>query len=183
MRKRYAGTAPLVFPILFLALAGELSPLQGQSERAIRDELLGEFDTSMRKFLALAEAMPAEKYTWSPGEGVMEVGEVFMHVARYNYLLPTRNMGITEPEAVEMDRMESLRDKAQVMAALTQTRDWVHTNVGTMTAQDLQSETSLFGRTVPRWSVLVRLVAHMNEHLGQSIAYARMNGVVPPWSR
>ena len=106
-----------------------------------------------------------------------------MHVARYNYLLPTRNMGLTLPEGLEMGQMEAVRDKAQVMAALEQTRDWVQANLGGMTAQDLQAETSLFGRTVPRWAVMVRLVAHMNEHLGQSIAYARMNGVVPPWSR
>ena len=46
----------------------------------------------------------------------------------------------------------------------------------------LASDTRLYGRTVDRWAVLVQLVAHMNEHLGQSIAYARMNGVVPPWS-
>jgi uncharacterized damage-inducible protein DinB len=49
--------------------------------------------------------------------------------------------------------------------------------------KDPSKATRQYGRAVPEWSVLLQLVAHMNEHLGQSIAYARMNGVVPPWSR
>ncbi len=52
-----------------------------------------------------------------------------------------------------------------------------------MTAEDLAEGTQLYGRDVAKWAVLVQLLAHMNEHVGQSIAYARMNGVVPPWSR
>ena len=53
---------------------------------------------------------------------------------------------------------------------------------GSLPAADLDARTSLYGRSVPQWAVLVQLVAHMNEHLGQSIAYARSNGVTPPWS-
>jgi hypothetical protein len=52
-----------------------------------------------------------------------------------------------------------------------------------MSATDLDRDTELYGRDVGEWAVLFQLVAHMNEHLGQSVAYARMNGIVPPWSR
>ena len=76
MRKWYVPEAPFVCLALLLVLAGPVTSLSAQSPEAVRDELMGEFNTSMGKFLALAEAMPAEKYTWSPGEGVMEVGEV-----------------------------------------------------------------------------------------------------------
>ncbi len=79
--------------------------------------------------------------------------------------------------------MESVRDKAQILAALEKSRGWVLESVGTMTADEMEGTTVLYGREVSGWAVLVQLLAHMNEHVGQSIAYARMNGVVPPWSR
>jgi len=154
-----------------------------QTTVEVKGELMRQFNASMRKIVALAEAMPAESYTWSPGDGVMEVGHVYMHIARYNYLYPTQSLHFALPEAVELDQMESVRAKDQVLAALEQSREWVREFVGAMSAEDLEQSTQLYGREVPRWAVLVQLVAHMNEHVGQSIAYARMNGVVPPWSR
>ena len=54
--------------------------------------------------------------------------------------------------------------------------------VDAMSDDDLAAPVELYGRQVASWAVLLQLVTHMNEHLGQSIAYARMNGVVPPWS-
>lgn len=150
---------------------------------AVRDELLMQFDVSMRKFTALAQAMPAGKFTWSPGEGVMEVGHVFMHVAHYNYMYPSGNMGVPAPEGVDLDAMENVREKAQVVAALEQSHAYVKDAVSAMSTDALIRQTRLYGRDVRNWAVLVQLVAHMNEHLGQSIAYARMNGIVPPWSQ
>lgn len=152
-------------------------------EAAVRDELLMHFETSMEKFIALAEAMPAETYTWSPGEGVMEVGHVYMHVARYNYLYLGQNLDMTLPPGIALGVMEDVRDREAVLRALRESRSWVRDQVAAMDEDDLAADTRLYGRTVARWAVLVQLVAHMNEHLGQSIAYARMNGVVPPWSR
>ncbi len=60
--------------------------------------------------------------------------------------------------------------------------DHVRAVVAGMSDGDLEAGTRLYGRDVAKWAVLLQLVAHMNEHLGQSIAYARTNGVVPPWS-
>lgn len=180
--RRHAGFrwAVHALPIMAaLLLAGSLAA----QEDPVRDELLMQFETSMSKFIALAEAMPADAYTWAPGEGVMEVGHVFMHVARYNYLYPSGNMGVALPAGVELEGMEAVRDRSGVLEALEQSREWVRASVGGMSAGELDRETRLYGRTVQRRAVLVQLVAHMNEHLGQSIAYARMNGVVPPWSR
>lgn len=137
----------------------------------------------MRKVVALANAMPAETYTWSPGEGVMEVGHVYMHIAHYNYLYASQNLGMSLPEGVDMDQMESVRDKGQVVAALERSMEWLKAQVGAMGAEALEADTELYGQTVPGWAVLVQLETHLSEHLGQSIAYARMNGVVPPWSR
>lgn len=171
---------PMMMLVLLLAMPAAAG---AQQSDALRDELMMQFDMSMQKFIGLAHAMPAEKYTWSPGPGVMEVGHVFMHVARYNYLYPSGNMGVPAPDGVDMDAMESVRDKAQVVAALEQSHAYVKDAVTAMSTDDLVRQTRLYGRDIRNWAVLVQLVAHMNEHLGQSIAYARMNGIVPPWSR
>ena len=70
-----------------------------------------------------------------------------------------------------------------MVALLRQSREHVRQSVQGMTDEQLATMTSLYGRDVPQWAVLLQLLAHMNEHLGQSIAYARMNGIVPPWSQ
>ncbi len=150
---------------------------------ASRDELLMQFNTSARKFEQLAAAMPAEKFSWSPGPGVMTVAEVYAHVARYNYGYPLENMGVAAPRGISLDTLERMRDKAQIVALLKSSAEFVRQSVQKMPDTQMSQSTQLYGRTVPQWSVLLQLVAHMNEHLGQSIAYARMNGVVPPWSR
>jgi len=145
-------------------------------------EFLGQFNSSMSKFIALAEAMPADKYAWSPGPGVMPVAKVYAHVAHYNYRYPSQNMSVALPAGVRLDTLEGVAAKTQVLSLLRQSGDFVRAAVGQMSDAQLAAATRLYGREVQQWAVLLQLLAHMNEHLGQSIAYARMNGVVPPWS-
>ena len=165
-----------------LALPGTAATAQNAPANA-REELLMQFNTSASKFEALAAAMPAEKFKWSPGPGVMPVAQVYAHVARYNYTYPSQNMGVTAPRGVGLDTLERMTDKAQIVALLKSSAEYVRQAVRQMPESQLAQSTELYGRNAPQWSVLLQLVAHMNEHLGQSIAYARMNGVVPPWSR
>ena len=148
-----------------------------------RAELMEQFNTSALKFEQLAAAMPADKFSWSPGPGVMTVAQVYAHVAHYNYRYPSQNMKVAAPRGVRLDTLERMTDKAQIVALLKASAEYVRQGVKEMPEAQLAQPTSLYGRDVPQWSVLLQLVAHMNEHLGQSIAYARMNGVVPPWSR
>ena len=144
-------------------------------------EVMRQFDESMTKLIALAEAMPAEKYGWSPGAGVMTVAKVYGHIARYNYLYPATSLGAKAPDGRDADDAENLTDKTQLVARLRESRDHVRTVVAGLS--DPSQGTRQYGRAVPQWSVLLQLVTHMNEHLGQSVAYARMNAIVPPWSR
>jgi uncharacterized damage-inducible protein DinB len=153
------------------------------AETAFRDEFLGQFAASSRKMTMLSEAMPAETYGWSPGEGVFSVGRVYAHIARYNYLYLTENLGVEAPADVEWQDLESLTDKEAVRAALLASIEHVRNAVSGLDEEDLTRTVRLYGRDVPGWAVLFQLLAHMNEHVGQSIAYARMNDVVPPWSR
>jgi len=144
-------------------------------------EAMLQFEASMEKFIALAEAMPADKFGWSPGPGTMTVAKVYGHVARYNYLYPATSLGAPAPEGRDADAAENITDKTQMVARLRESRDHMRAVVAGL--KDPAQGTRQYGRAVPQWSVLLQLVSHMNEHLGQSIAYARMNGVVPPWSK
>ena len=155
----------------------------GSTPLDYRDELLGHFEQSSRKMLLLSEAMPAETYDWSPGEDVFSVARVYAHIARYNYLYLTENLGIEAPADVDWRNLESLTDKTAVREALLASIEHGRGAVSELDEAELTQTVRLYGRDVPGWAVLSQLVAHMNEHVGQAIAYARMNGVVPPWSR
>lgn len=135
------------------------------------------------RVLDLAKAMPAEKYSWRPGEGVMSVEEVYTHIARYNYLYPATSLGIPAPEDINMNEIESITGKENVISILEASINHLSDAIANMPESKLSESTELYGRTVNGQAVLMQLITHMSEHVGQSIAYARMNGVVPPWNR
>ncbi len=177
---RIVKTLPL------LTLLGSLGApaLAGQSSaRDFGDEILGHFQSSTMKVGALAEGMPENLYGWRPGDGVMTVAHVYAHITHYNFMYLRDNMGIAAPPGVDVDNIESIEDKARILELFQQSVEHVRGAVGHMSDHELAASTRLYGRDVPKWAVMMQLVAHMNEHLGQSIAYARMNGIVPPWSR
>lgn len=183
MRTRKALLLPSV---LLLASAAWSTPvLWAQSAPTnFLDEFSGQFEASARKMVALAEAMPADKFNWEPGEGVMSVVRVYMHIANYNYMYPHQVMGVDPGTGAEYDSWEdSVTDKDSAVRILAQSMDHVRKVVAEMSPADLDKPAVLYGRDVAQWAVLLQLITHMNEHLGQSIAYARMNGVAPPWSR
>ena len=150
----------------------------------VQSELLGDLGNLREKYVGLAEAMPESAYGWRPGDGVRSVSEVYMHVAAANIGLVGRVMGTDPPMGVETwygDDPESVTDKATVVAALDASFDYMAEAIegtsGDAWAQDIE----LFGATSVRGAMTFTL-AHCHEHLGQQIAYARINGVVPPWS-
>lgn len=172
----------LLLPVL-LVLATAAEARAQAAPAGFREEFLRQFNSSMIKFIELAEAMPEDRYAWSPGEGVMPVARVYAHVGHYNYYYPATAMGVAAPGGLDADSVEERTAKAEVVDLLRRSREHVRTAVADMSDEQLAAPTRLYGRDVPQWSVLLQLLAHMNEHLGQSIAYARMNGVVPPWSQ
>ena len=189
-------TIRALFPLLLLAVAVPQVQAQTPAPAAapaaaptppppgFRAEILGQFNLSMAKFLALAGAMPEDKYAWSPGEGVHSVRRVYIHVARYNYNYPEMSMGVAAPAGFTADSLDAaVMTKEQVIDFLRTSREHVRTVIANVSDEQLARPTDLYGRQVPQWEVLMQLVAHMNEHLGQSIAYARINGVKPPWTQ
>ena len=145
------------------------------------------FQTDMKdlqsKFVSLAQAIPQDKYTWRPGEGVRSVSEVFLHVAGGNFSIPSM-MGATPPASFTRTGYEtSTTDKAAVIAQLTKSFDYINSTVAGMSAADMTKvRQGRGGSTSTAYDTLFLITIDLHEHLGQIIAYARVNNVVPPWT-
>ncbi len=135
-----------------------------------------------QRYTRLAEAMPAEKYTWRPGEGVRSVGEVFTHITGANYGV-ARALGTALPNGVDPKAIQALSaDKPKVLQALKES--FAHLRSATLALNDGDEDKpqKMFGRQSTLRGSFTMIIGHFGEHLGQSIAYARVNGVVPPWT-
>ena len=154
----------------------------------VRAEVARTIEIAGEKMVALAEAMPQEAYAWRPAEGVRSVSEVYMHVAGTNYWFPTL-VGGMPPESSGVTAayntvppMEQVTDKAAVVATLSASFEYLVDFVANAPADRLDEAIDMFGSATTVRGVLVETTIHLHEHLGQSIAYARTNGVTPPWS-
>jgi uncharacterized damage-inducible protein DinB len=141
----------------------------------------GEWSHVSRQLIALAEATPAEKFSWRPAPGVRSIGEVYMHIAITDFYLLSVT-GATEPK-VSVSMEKSVTAKADVLDWLKRSLDAVATARAHLKPGDLQHKVSIDGKTVTVDGMYLRIIVHANEHMGQSVAYARMNGIVPPWSK
>jgi hypothetical protein len=111
------------FPAAFMA-AFTAFPASAQSAPTdYRDEFLRQFEASSRKVVMLADAIPEALYTWSPGEGVMSIARVYMHIARYNYGYPATALDVPAPAGLDLDTMEDITDKATVTRMLGESVD------------------------------------------------------------
>ena len=141
------------------------------------------------KFTALADAMPEEEWDWRPMDGVRSVGDVFIHVAADNWFGPAL-MGIESPPEIgvttEAATLSAYQQrgltKAETMAEMEASFQHLLSAMEA-TAPRAGEEVSLRGNPLTIAELWVKLTVHMHEHLGQSVAYARSLGVVPPWSR
>jgi uncharacterized damage-inducible protein DinB len=147
-----------------------------------RSEVLAEVMIQEDKFSRLAEAIPAEKYTWRPSPDVRSFAEVFMHVATANYNL-YKLVGTPTPAGFAVkDFDKSTTDKAKVIATLKDSFAHAKKAITAMPDADLDKSLDWFGGKNTERGILLFIVRHAAEHLGQSIAYARFIAVVPPWS-
>jgi uncharacterized damage-inducible protein DinB len=149
----------------------------------LRAELIGDIDVVAQRYLALADAM-RDHYDWRPGEGVRSVSEVFMHMAAANFMIPTM-AGVDLPEGMsmaEVRELETVTDPARVRETLDRSFQHLRHAIAMTPDAALDDPTTMFGRETTKRAVLLLLATHAHEHLGQAIAYTRMNGVTPPWS-
>jgi len=147
-----------------------------------RAEVLAEVRVQEDKFTRLAEAIPAEKYTWRPAADVRSIAEVFLHVAAANYNLP-KLIGTPPPAGIDVKSLDkSTTDKAKVVSTLKDSFGHLKAAIAKMSDADLEKGLDWFGGKNTERGILLFITRHMAEHLGQSIAYARSVGVTPPWT-
>jgi uncharacterized damage-inducible protein DinB len=147
-----------------------------------RSEVLAEVMIQEDKFLRLAEAIPAEKYTWRPAPDVRSVAEVFLHVSAANFNL-YKLVGTPPPEGFDVKSLEkSTTDKTKVIATLKDSFAHARKAISAMPDANLDKSLDWFGGKNTERGVLLFVTRHTAEHLGQSIAYARSIGIVPPWT-
>lgn len=147
-----------------------------------RSEVLSEVIVQEDKFTRLAEAIPAEKYSWRPAPDVRSFAEVFLHVSAANYNL-YKLVGTPPPAGLDLKGLEkSTTDKAKVVATLKDSYAHAKQAIKAMPDADLEKSMDWFGGKNTERGILLFIVRHGAEHLGQSIAYARFVGVTPPWT-
>lgn len=135
-----------------------------------------------KKFVSLAKAVPADKYNWRPAEGVRSFGEVFLHVAGTNFQYAPA-IGAPRIPGFKADGYDkSEMDKARIVDKLNQSFDYARDAIEKMSNADFKKPLTQFGPDANAGDIVYLIVTHAHEHLGQSIAYARMNGIVPPWT-
>jgi uncharacterized damage-inducible protein DinB len=168
---------------LLAPLAAQEKPVHSTMKlpKGFRGEFLAQLKGVEEKMTDLASAMPEEKYGWRPAEGVRSVSEVFMHVAGTNYFIPTF-IGVKPPEGNGPDMEKTVTEKTKVLEAMKKSFEYIRQVALKVSDANLDKPAEFFGDKTTVRGVLLNAALHMHEHLGQSIAYARMNGVVPPWT-
>ena len=176
--------APITRP---LAAAEAAKPATAKPAAAaavsIRGEILRQVDSARDKLLALAEATPADKFTWRPNDKVRTVGEIYSHVAGGNFFILTL-WGAKMPDGVDPRGFDKeAGDKTKTIATLKASFENVHKVIDAASDADLHKAIKIFGQEGTELQGMMILPSHAHEHLGQSIAYARSIGIVPPWSQ
>jgi uncharacterized damage-inducible protein DinB len=172
----------LVSPCCLPAQAAPHTTPMGDPNEGIWKGYDGELRYVTRLLVSLAEAIPAEKYGWRPAPGVRSVSEVYMHIAIANYYLLTP-MGSKMPaELMGKGAEEKIASKEEVIGWLKRSLDAVKTGRAGLKPEELSKKVTIEGESADVDGMYLRIICHDNEHLGQLIAYARTNGVVPPWS-
>lgn len=175
------GSRCLGVIVVLVLVLGLSRPAAAQVPPGVGEGWLGEFDHATRQLLQLAEATPAEKFSWRPAAGVRSIGEVYMHIAIANQFLLSQAGSTPTVDLSKLGKEpeKSITEKAGIIKFLKESADAVRT---AYQSADREKKVQLFKKDVTAGDVFTRILVHNHEHMGQAIAYARMNGVVPPWT-
>lgn len=167
----------LVLGLTLQAQKATFDPLEG-----VWQGYDGEWSHVSRQLVLLAEAIPADKFAWRPAAGVRSTSEVIMHIAITNFYLLSVT-GPKMPADLKSAAMEkTVTSKAEVIDWLRRSLDAVRNAHAAVKPSDLQRKVKVNDRDATVDGMYLRIIVHANEHMGQLVAYARVNGIVPPWS-
>src|SRR3954463_13518219 len=153
---------------------------------AVKASFVADLDTLRGKFVGLAEAFPQDKYTWRPMDGVRSVSEVLMLAAFEGYSFIPNSFGAKAADLgsrEEAAKLRTLTDKAQVIEHLNKGFAHAKKELEALDAAALTGKRKVMGRDLGVADIALGIGGDLHEHLGQMIAYARMNHIVPPWSK
>ena len=178
----------LIAALAALLLAGtpvaNAQDLTLESAAAVKAAYLADMEVMRGKFLGLADAFPQDLYMWRPMEGVRSVSEVLMLIASEGYGFAPRALGAEAALSREESQgLSEITDKATVIDHLTRGFAYAQETIEAIDPADLTGSRSMFGRERSSPELMLFVAGDMHEHLGQLIAYARTNRIVPPWSR
>jgi DinB family protein len=168
------------------------APVRGQdvmtkdSAAALKTAFVADLDAMHQKFLGLAQAFPQDKYTWRPMDGVRSVSEVLMLAAFEGYRFIPTSFGAKGAELGtpdEMNKLRTLSDKTQVIEHLNKGFAHAKKELEALDAATLTGKRKVMGQDRSAAEVALFVGGDLHEHLGQLIAYARTNRIVPPWSK
>jgi uncharacterized damage-inducible protein DinB len=148
----------------------------------LRGEVQQQLDDAEKELIDLASVVPPDKFSWRPGPGVRSFGEVCLHVAGGNYEIGAA-WGVQPPPGVDLKKIEEHgADKGNSVAAMRVSFEVIRQSIAAMPDAEVDKTIDFFGRPGTVRAALILAAVHAHEHLGQLIAYARVNGIVPPWT-
>lgn len=148
----------------------------------MKAQALLDLQTMQKKFVDLANAVPADKLTWRPTADSRSFAEVFLHVAAERYGI-LNMMGAETPTGVDRKALEkSTTDRERIVEELNKSWSFTEKTISAMTNAEFAKLLPKLGPQANAGDIVYILVADNHEHLGQSIAYARENGITPPWT-
>ncbi|MRI01475.1 DinB family protein [Kriegella sp. EG-1] len=151
-------------------------------EKLTQSTIQGLLAGNQNQVIQLAEAFSDEQYDWRPMDGVNSVREAILHVAGANYYLASK-MGFAPPEDIDIMTLSEITGKENVIATLRKSNEFVLEKIMLVENASLSEEVDFGFAKMNKLGGLLAIMEHNGEHKGQLIAYARSNGVTPPWSK
>ena len=183
----FSSLLPVALTILPLAAQ---TPGPNATPAMLRSEYLANMKEVEEKVVSLAEAIPEDKYTWRPAAGVRSISEVLMHIASEHYVYLPMNLGAKPPADLNMGtgreifaNLEKVTTKADVIRHVKASFVYQKTVLEGADTVLNAGKVRAFGQESTVAKLFIIFIADQHEHLGQLIAYARMNGVTPPWTK
>ena len=185
-RALIAATAAVAISASPKVLSAQVMNTESATE--VRRVFVEDLDTLQARFIALANAFPDDKYAWRPAPGVRSVGEAFLHVASEYYVYTPMAYGLAPSPVIPraqgaMAEFEKKSTRVDVMKHLTEGFAYMRGQLTGADIAQLTGKRKLFGGDRTIAETTIGMSADLHEHLGQLIAYARMNGIKPPWSK
>ena len=166
------------------AQAQTSAPMTKEAAAAVKAAFIADLDVLQGKFVGLAEAFPQDKYSWRPMEGVRSVSEVLLLAASEGYaFVPTSFGGKAGATREEMTAMRTLTDKAKIVEHLNKAFAHAKSELQAMDPAQMTGKRQVMGENRNAIETAFAIGGDLHEHLGQMIAYARTNHIVPPWSK